>query len=410
MALKYLYVPSGYKAGTAYGVLPNDSTADFDEFVRDTSATRTNKDGLVESMGNNVPRLDYSDGGCPSLLLETQRTNIAEYSENTLSWNVNPSNWGGTRTSNALTAPDGSNSADLISVIQQSGVYMQTMNVTAATTYSTSVYAKHISGTSTLKFSLTSNFYGGTDTFEKGIFVNLSDGSIISNTIGEFANVKVIDVGNGWYRLFLEGHVARATGTATVTCYAYNTSFMEYSIWGGQVEEGSFTSSYIPNLSNSQTTRNNDKGNLAGDFGFDGAEGVLEAKFKAFATDNNSRRITLGATDSNRVVLGYGYNNGTVKPYLLIVSPTGIDDIHISMPSSFNIFDYNTYQLKFQSGNNELKINGELVDTDTSFNTLNFTFSASLTNISLNYYNNSSNKIFQGGLKHIKVYDSITDF
>ena len=395
---------------TAYGVLPNDSSADFDEFVRATSATRTNKDGLVESMGNNVPRLDYSDGGCPSLLLETQRTNIAEYSENTLSWNVNPSNWGGTRTSNALTAPDGSNSADLISVIQQSGVYMQTMNVTAATTYSTSVYAKHISGTSTLKFSLTSNFYGGTDTFEKGIFVNLSDGSIISNTIGEFANVKVIDVGNGWYRLFLEGHVARATGTATVTCYAYNTSFMEYSIWGGQVEEGSFTSSYIPNLSNSQTTRNNDKGNLAGDFGFDGAEGVLEAKFKAFATDNNSRRITLGATDSNRVVLGYGYNNGTVKPYLLIVSPTGIDDIHISMPSSFNIFDYNTYQLKFQSGNNELKINGELVDTDTSFNTLNFTFSASLTNISLNYYNNSSNKIFQGGLKHIKVYDSITDF
>ena len=34
MALKYLYVPSGYKAGTAYGVLPNDSSADFDEFSK----------------------------------------------------------------------------------------------------------------------------------------------------------------------------------------------------------------------------------------------------------------------------------------------------------------------------------------------------------------------------------------
>ena len=109
------------------------------------------------------------------------------------------------------------------------------------------------------------------------------------------------------------------------------------------------------------------------------------------------------------MVLGYGYNNGTVKPYLLIVG-SGNDEVYISMPSSFNIFDYNTYQLKFQSGNNELKINGELVDTDTSFNTLNFTFSASLTNISLNYYNNSSNRRFDGGLKHIKVYDSITDF
>ena len=409
MALKYLYVPSGYKAGTAYGVLPNDSTADFDELVRDTSATRTNKDGLLESMGNNVPRLDYSDGGCPSLLLETQRTNIAEYSENTLSWNVNPSNWGGTRTSNALTSPDGNNSADLISVIQQSGVYMQSMNVISATTYSTSVYAKHISGTSTLKFALTSNFYGGTDNFEKGIFVNLSDGSIISNTIGEFANVKVIDVGNGWYRLCLEGHVARATGTATVTCYARDTSFMEYSIWGGQVEEGSFTSSYIRNLSNSQTTRNGDKGNFAGNFEFNSSEGVLEARFKAFPVTTESRRITLGATDQNRVVLGYAYNGGIVKPFLLIVGSAN-DNIFISMPSSFNIFDYNTYQFKFQSGNNELKINGELVDTDTSFNTLNFTFSASLTNISFNYYTTSTSNRFYGGLKHIKVYDSITDF
>ena len=84
MALKYLYVPSGYKGGTAYGVLPNDSSADFDEFARSTQATRTNKDGLLEIMGNNVPRIDYSDGGCPSLLLEAKRTNDAKYSENIL--------------------------------------------------------------------------------------------------------------------------------------------------------------------------------------------------------------------------------------------------------------------------------------------------------------------------------------
>ena len=62
MALKYLYVPSGYKAGTAYGVLPNDSSADFDNFVRTTNATRTNKDGLLEAKGSNIPRIDYSKG------------------------------------------------------------------------------------------------------------------------------------------------------------------------------------------------------------------------------------------------------------------------------------------------------------------------------------------------------------
>jgi len=415
MALKYLYVPSGYKAGTAYGVLPNDSSADFDEFVRDTSAKRTNKDGLLESMGNNVPRLDYSDGGCPSLLLETQRTNLAKYSEQITLWNKNPNDGTVTIRTDDEASPDGNMTADIVSVLTQyDGVYTQGITTVAESTYSCSAYVKHVSGSSKIRVGVTTYFYSTTPTNPtKYIVIDLSNGSIISNDVSSFATAKVINAGNGWYRIIIENMTipVGGGGNSNFVIYSYEDGLTEFSVWGGQIEVGSFTSSYIPNLSNSQTTRNNDKGNLAGNFDvLDNDSGVLEAKFKAFATDNNSRRITLGATDSNRVVLGYGYNNGTVKPYLLIVSPTGIEDIHISMPSSFNIFDYNTYQFKFQSGNNELKINGELVDTDTSFNTLNFTFSASLTNISLNYYNNSSNKIFQGGLKHIKVYDSATDF
>ena len=33
-------------------------------------ATRVNKDGFIEQVPDNVPRLDYSDGGCPKLLTE----------------------------------------------------------------------------------------------------------------------------------------------------------------------------------------------------------------------------------------------------------------------------------------------------------------------------------------------------
>ena len=57
-----------------------------------------------------------------------------------------------------------------------------------------------------------------------------------------------------------------------------------------------------------------------------------------------------------------------LKPFVIIVYDGGgtelSEDQTVSMPSSFNIFEYNTYQLKFQAGNNELKINGELVDLD----------------------------------------------
>lgn len=64
----------GYKAGKVYCVLPTNGDADLD-FSRSTTKNRTNKQGLIEEIGINVPDLDYSDGGCPVLLLEPSSTN-----------------------------------------------------------------------------------------------------------------------------------------------------------------------------------------------------------------------------------------------------------------------------------------------------------------------------------------------
>ncbi len=64
MALKYLYVPSGYKAGTAYGVLPNAANADL-AFVRASGATRVDSNRLIdkgESVGSNIEPIDFSSG------------------------------------------------------------------------------------------------------------------------------------------------------------------------------------------------------------------------------------------------------------------------------------------------------------------------------------------------------------
>ena len=68
-------IPSGYKAGKLYSVLPTNGDGDFTT-SRSSSATRVNKSGLIETVLSNVPRLDYSDGSCPSLLLEPQSTNL----------------------------------------------------------------------------------------------------------------------------------------------------------------------------------------------------------------------------------------------------------------------------------------------------------------------------------------------
>ena len=73
-------IPSGYKDGKVYSVLPSNGDGDF-TFSRGSNATRVNKDGFIETVTGDTPRLDYSDSSCPSLLLEPQRTNLITYSE-----------------------------------------------------------------------------------------------------------------------------------------------------------------------------------------------------------------------------------------------------------------------------------------------------------------------------------------
>jgi hypothetical protein len=62
--------PNAFKAGKLYAV----KGADLD-VVRATTATRVNANGLIETVGANVPRIDYTGGGCPSILVEPLRTN-----------------------------------------------------------------------------------------------------------------------------------------------------------------------------------------------------------------------------------------------------------------------------------------------------------------------------------------------
>lgn len=68
-------IPSGYKEGKVYSQLPINGDGDLD-FARTTIANRVNEQGVNEEMAVNVPRLDYSEGGCPVLLLEPNRKNL----------------------------------------------------------------------------------------------------------------------------------------------------------------------------------------------------------------------------------------------------------------------------------------------------------------------------------------------
>ena len=81
-------IPSGYKANKIYSVLPTNGDADLD-FTRASEATRVNQNGLIETVGVNLPRYNFDVGEtCPSLLIEPQSTNLYLNSETLSTQNV----------------------------------------------------------------------------------------------------------------------------------------------------------------------------------------------------------------------------------------------------------------------------------------------------------------------------------
>jgi hypothetical protein len=79
-----------------------------------SSATRVNKDGLIEIVGSGEPRIDFLNDSNGALLLEPQRTNLNTYSEafDNAAWTKTSA----TITSNNAVSPDGTLNADLFNI------------------------------------------------------------------------------------------------------------------------------------------------------------------------------------------------------------------------------------------------------------------------------------------------------
>ena len=217
-----IVTPNGYKEGKLYSVIPSDGSGDM-SVTRATTATRVNSAGLVESIGNNIPRLDYSNGTCPSLLVEPQRTNLALYSSSfdNAYWNKRA---GISISADTTTAPNGTLTADTVNYSSGDGYTYFFDTLTPSASHTISVYAK---GSGTLTFQA----YWGT---------GASTGS--ANTLT-----------SEWQRFSFTFTTGSTTALGDFGFFVPNTC----NIWGAQLELGSYATSYIPTLGAS-VTRNAD--------------------------------------------------------------------------------------------------------------------------------------------------------
>ncbi len=193
--------------------------------------------GILEDM----PRLDYSGGAsCPSLLLEPQRTNLLPYSELISAWD----GYSATITENYATSPEGVQNA--VRLEGTGSDFIRKNNIVADPsnkTYTSSFWAKQNGGDTLIVIQMNSS---GITTYAKTI--NLTD---------------------EWQRFeFTQTYSASDTGSLTFRFRQSNT--IDCLVYGFQVEEGSYPTSYIPTYGTSQTRSYDDLNDLDLDGLFNG--------------------------------------------------------------------------------------------------------------------------------------------
>tara|TARA_E500000305_G_scaffold64736_2_gene51605 strand:+ start:3824 stop:5053 length:1230 start_codon:yes stop_codon:yes gene_type:complete len=389
-------IPSGVKSTKLYSVLPANGNGDFTH-SRGSTATRINKDGLIESAASGVPRLDYPltsgvVGDCPNLLLEPSRTNIALYSEDftNAAWIKQRT----TITGNQAVSPDGSVTADKVTGTGTGASYFYDgFSVSSGTVYTISIFAKKIN---------VDNFYINNFSQAGSITFDLSDGTIDTSASGTFSNGKIENYGNDWYRLSVQ-YTASATASVNIGFYGQNYSGDGAFAWGAQIETGSYVTSYIPNLSTGSTTRSLDASKDSGSASLiNSEEGVLFAEIAHLNNGDDHRRITLSDGSASNVVR-ISYDSTTNEITALLYN--GSNQCVFST-TSFDITNLNKVALQYKANEFKCFVNGsQLGSTDTS----GTTFSAG-TLTELAFDNGGGGNLFVGKCKQLIVFnETLTD-
>ena len=365
----------------------NDENSNFKplpfSFDRASSATRVNKDGLIETVGSGEPRIDYKDDSKGALLLEPSRTN---YDSESLNFTTSfMSNSSGIQSSSLTSkiAPDGSNDS----------VY----KITKATDNSDPYLGR--SGVSFTDTKMVFSAWLWTDENQSKdvLFLVYRDGA-------QEVQTKNITLTTTPTRYFIE-----ATFTTTPSNVAYRIDLDGVSsnqyiyAWGKQVEAGSYSTSYIPTQGSIGTRVQDVCNNGANEQVINSTEGVLYVETKGFIdVPPTSKYIQLSkngeASFNNSLVLQHR-NNGYLRIY---ANGTATANIHFNENIDFS--ENHKIAVLYKLNGYKLFIDG--VEKNLFGTPLQTVFSG-LDDFS---FDNRGSNGWNGKIKEVKIYNqALTD-
>ena len=362
-----------------FSVLPSSGVGDFD-FTRSGSATRINSQGLIETVGNGVSRLNYPmiDGkvvGCPHHILEPARSNVCGYSDNLTQWSLT----NGTLSANSVISPDGTLNADRVVFNNNALDLKRTVTVTASTTYTYSFYIKLESGT-----GLQGRFYDNSNS------VNI-----------EYYDYSEQVIGTDWTRVTRQVTTPSGCTQMQVWLLASSTSLVTASFWGAQLEVGSYETSYIPTPSAAIVTRAAETANGSGDAAtFNDSEGVFYCEIAALSNTNSFEDLSLSDGTSNNKIQFFLHSTNSITARVTVGGSIQYNRSYLPQ----DITTFSKYAIKYKANDFSLYVNGIKQNASTSGSIFpNNTLDELIIND-----NNVSD--FEGKVKQIQVYNSaLTD-
>jgi hypothetical protein len=259
-----------------------DNYADLITFTRASTGTYLDSDGLLKTATTNTPRIEYdANGNRKGLLIEEARTNFVPNSQGGTNVSSFSSGTGSfdLELENHSVAPDGTTTG------LQLKWFMGTAGSYAGVTISAGTLSSQIR---------TFSFFGKSNTASNQTMqFRKDDGSVATN----------ITITPEWQRFLISQSVA-STNTGFQIWSPFNVSYtanVDISIWGMQLEEGSFSTSYIP-TAGSTATRAADVASIPTiAFGYNQKAGTVVCEFETqFGTTVGFPRIwEIGNTSTN---------------------------------------------------------------------------------------------------------------
>jgi hypothetical protein len=353
----------------------NDENGNFKplpfNFTRSTGATRVNKDGLIEMVTNNKPRIDFLNDSNGALLLEPNRMNLIIYSEF-----MTASNWqGGQTTANVILSsnlsPEGK--ANCYQVTRSSSGTSQVgifTGITNGSTYTGSIYVRSISGSLSVSF----------------------------RDVNGAGTTKSITT--DWTRIDVTATASSTTGRLYLELVA-DGDVVE--VYGAQLEEGSYATSYIPTQGAIATRVGEVCTGAGNDQVINSTEGVLYLEISGFENDLSDRYISISDGTLNNAIKIFYYQDGGTTFFRKNVNGA---QTTIVTTSAINKSELTKIAVKYNSTNFDIFSNGFKISANLNSNS----FPIGTLN-EINFSNaDGLSQPFYGKTKDLRVYNTaLTD-